>query len=101
MSKVAIVTTVRKKNSCHPVTLKWFSIRLLVNSGFFKLSLTFPYAFKGSNLPVINFKGILSSVMLKEIFQDSLKTPKFTRICTENPSGVNGCQKLFYSYKSL
>ena len=101
MSKVAIVTTVKKNNSCHPVTLKWFSIRLLVNSGFFKLSLTFPYAFKGSTLPVINFKGILSSVMLKEIFQDSLKISKFTRICTENPSGVNGYQKLFYSYKSL
>ena len=39
--------------------------------------------------------------MLKEIFHDSLKIPKFTRICMENHSSVSGWQKLFFSYKSF
>ena len=46
-------------------------------------------------------KGDLSPVMLKEIFHDSLKISKFTRICMENPSSVSGWQKLFFSYKSF
>ena len=37
--------------------------------------------------------------MLKEIFHDSLKISKFTRICMVNHSSVTGWQKLFFSYK--
>ena len=33
--------------------------------------------------------------MLKEIFHDSLKMLKFTRICIENHSSLTGLQKLF------
>ena len=40
-------------------------------------------------------KGDLSPLMLNEIFHDSLKISKFTRICMENHSSVNEWQKLF------
>ena len=39
--------------------------------------------------------------MIKEMFHDSLKISKFTRICKENHSSVTGLQKLFFSYKSF
>ena len=40
--------------------------------------------------------------MLKEIFHDSLKIWKLTRICMENNSNVTGrVAKLFFSYKSF
>ena len=39
--------------------------------------------------------------MLKEIFHDSYKISKFTRICMETYSSVTGWQKLFFSYKSF
>ena len=39
--------------------------------------------------------------MLKEIFHDSYKISKFTRICMETHSSVTGWQKLFFSYKSF
>ena len=45
-------------------------------------------------------KGDLSPLMLNEIFHDSLKISKFTRICIENHSSVNEWQKLFSSYNS-
>ena len=37
--------------------------------------------------------------MLKEIFHDSLKISRFTRICMENHSSVTRWQELFLSYK--
>ena len=46
-------------------------------------------------------KGDLSPVMLKEIFHDSLKILKFTRICMENYSSVTGWEELFFSLKSF
>ena len=45
-------------------------------------------------------KGDLSLLMLNEIFHDSFKISKFTRICMENHLSVNGWQKLFFSYNS-
>ena len=45
-------------------------------------------------------KGDLSPLMLNEIFHDSLKISKFTRICMEIHSSVNEWQKLFFSYNS-
>ena len=45
-------------------------------------------------------EGDLSLLMLNEIFHDSLKISKFTRICMENHLSVNGWQKLFFSYNS-
>ena len=41
------------------------------------------------------WKGDLNPVMLKEIFHDSLKISKFTRICLENYSNVLGDQSCF------
>ena len=38
--------------------------------------------------------------MFEEIFHDSLKMSKFTRICMETHSGVTMWQKLFFLYKS-
>ena len=32
-----------KNNFCHPVTLAWFSIQILVNSKIFKLSLNLSF----------------------------------------------------------
>ena len=48
-----------KNNSCHPVTLEWSSIQLLVNSEIFKLLL---------NLFLMHVRA--QSVMLKEIFHN-------------------------------
>ena len=102
-SKVAIATAAESwkhvneiNNFCHPVTLAWFSIQILVNSKIFILSLNLSFTHLRAQ---IAFKGDLSSIMLKERFNDSLKILEFTRICMENHASVTGWQKLFLSYK--
>ena len=81
--------------------LEWFSIQVLVNSEVFKLSLNISLTHFRAKIVCYELKGDLRSVMLKEIFHDSLKISKFTRICMENHSSVTGWQKLFFSYKSF
>ena len=65
-------------NFCHPVTLAWFSIQILVNSKIFKLSLNLSFTHLRAQ---IAFKGDLSSIMLKERFNDSLEILEFTFLC--------------------
>ena len=60
----------------------------------------FPYkSHLRAQISCYELKGELNPVMLKEIFHDSLKISKFTRICMENHASVTGWQKLFFSYK--
>ena len=56
--------------------------------------------FKRAQISCYELKD-LSYLMLKEMFHDSLKISKFTRICKENHSSVTGWQKLFFLYKSF
>ena len=79
--------------------LEWFSIQVLVNSEVFKLSLNISLMHFRAKIVCYELKGDLRSVMLKEIFHDSLKISKFTRICVKNHSSLTGWQKLFFSYK--
>ena len=72
-----------------------------MNSEIFKLSLNLSLTHLRAQSTCYELKGDLSPVMLKEIFHDSLKISKFTRICMENHSSVTGWQKLFFSYKSV
>ena len=81
--------------------LEWFSIQVLVNSEVFKLSLNISLTHLRAQIVCYELKEDFRSVMLKEIFHDSLKILKFTRICVENHSSVTGWQKLFFSYKSF
>ena len=60
-----------KNNFCHPVTLAWFSIQILVN-----IFLTHSRA----QIASYELKGDLSPVMLKEIFHDSFENFEITRI---------------------
>ena len=83
-----------KNNFCHPVTLAWFSIQILLNSKIFKLSLNLSFTHLRAQ---IAFKGDLSSIMLKERFNNILKILEFTWICMENHASVTGWQKLFIS----
>ena len=83
-------------NFCRPVTLAWFSIQILLNSKIFKLSLNISFTHLRAQ---IAFKGDLSSIMLKERFNNILKILEFTWICMENHTSVTGWQKLFLSYK--
>ena len=76
-------------------------MQLIVNSEIFKLSLNLFLTHLRDQMACYELKGDLSPVMLKEIFHDSLKISKFTRICVENHSSVTGWQKLFFSYKSF
>ena len=80
-----------KNNSCHQVTLEWFSIQLLVNSEILKLSLNLSLTRLRAQIACYELKGDLSPVMLQEIFHDSLK----------NHSSVTGWQKLSFSDKSF
>ena len=89
----------RFNNFCHPVTLAWFSIQILVNSKIFKLSFTLSLAHLRAQIVCYELKGDLSPVMLKEIFHDSFENFEITRICMENHASVTGWQKLFSSYK--
>ena len=61
--------------------LEWFSVQLLVNSEIFKLSLNLSLTHLRAKSACYELKGDLSHVILKEIFHDSLKISKFTRIC--------------------
>ena len=91
-----------KNVSCHPATLEWFSIQLLVNSEIFKLSLNLSLTHLRAQIACYELKGDLSPAMLKGIFHDSMKIPKFKRICMENHSSVTrGQKKMFFSYKSF
>ena len=88
-----------KNNFCHPVTLAWFSIQILVNSKIFKLSFNLSLTHLRAQIVCYELKGDLSPVMLKEIFHDSFENFEITRICMENHASVTGWQKLFFSYK--
>ena len=79
----------------HPVTLEWFSIQVLVNSEIFKLSLNLSLTRLMGQIACYELKRDLRPVMLKEIFHDSLKISKFTRISMENHSSMTG--KIFFS----
>ena len=82
-------------NFCRPVTLAWFSIQILLNSKIFKLSLNLSFTHLRAQ---IAFKGDLSSIMLKERFNNILKILEFPWICMgENHASVTGWQKLFIS----
>ena len=76
-------------------------MQLIVNSEIFKLSLNLFLTHFRAQSTCCELKGDLSPVMLKEIFHDSLKTSKFTRICMENHSSVTGWQKLFFLIQIL
>ena len=65
---------------------EWFSIKLLVNSDIFKLSLNLSFMHLRALSSCYELRGGLSPVILKEIFHDSLKISKFSRICIENHS---------------
>ena len=64
--------------------LEWFSIQILVNSEIFKLSLNLFLTHLRAQIACYELKEDLSPVMLMEIFHDSLKISKFSRICMEN-----------------
>lgn len=57
-------------------------------------------SFTGLNC-LYELKGDLSPVMRKEIFHDSFKNFKITRICVENHASVTGWQKLLYLIQIL
>ena len=82
----------------HPVTLEWFSIQVLVNSEIFKLSLNLSPTRLMAQIACYELERDLRSVMLKEIFHDSLKISKFTRISIENHSSMTVWQKDFFSH---
>ena len=84
----------------HVINFRWtvVSIQLIVNSEIFKLSLNLSHTHLRAQSACYELKGDLSSIMLKQIFHDSLKTSKFTRICRENHSSVTGWQKLFFQH---
>ena len=86
---------------CHPVTLKGFSIQVLVNCEIFKLSLNLSFTHLMAQIACYELKRDLRSVMLKEIFHDSLKISKFTRISMENHSSMTGWQKIFFLIQIL
>ena len=75
--------------------LKLFSTQLLVNSEIFKLSLNLSLKLLRVQSGCYELKGDLSPIVLKEIFHNSLKISKFTRICMENLSNMTRWQKLF------
>ena len=62
-----------KNDSCHPITLDWFSIQLLVNSEVFKVSLNLSLMHLRAQSACYELKEDLSPVMFKEIFHDSWK----------------------------
>ena len=71
-------------------------MQIFVNSKIFKLSLNLSFTHLRAQ---IAFKGDLSSIMLKERFNNSLKILEFPWICMENHASVTGWQKLFNSNK--
>ena len=85
----------KKNNSCHPVTLEWFSIQLLVNSEIFKLLLNLSLTHLRAQSACYELKGDLSLLMLKEMFHKSLKISKFTRSCMETIQAWLGGKSCF------
>ena len=68
-----------KNNFCHPVTLAWFSIQILVNSSIFKLSFDLSLTHLRAQIVCCELKGGFSPVMLKEISHDSFENFEITR----------------------
>ena len=60
--------------------LEWFSVQLLVNYESFKLLLNLSLMHSRAQCACHELKGGLSPLMIEEIFHDSLKILKFTRI---------------------
>ena len=81
--------------------LEWFSIQLLASSEISKLSLNLSLMHFRAQIACYELKEDLNHVMLKEIFHESLKNLKFTRICMEYHSGMTRWRKLFFAYKSF
>ena len=79
----------RKKNFCHPVTLAWFSIQILLHSKIFKLSLNLSFTHLRAQIACYELKGDLGSVMLKEMFHESFENLEITRICMENTKTIS------------
>ena len=52
-----------KNNSCHPVTLEWFSIQLLVNSEIFKLLLNLSLTHLRAQSAYYELKGDLGVIL--------------------------------------
>ena len=52
-----------KNNSCHPVTLEWFSIQLLVNSEIFKLLLNLSLTHLRAQSACYELKGDLGVIL--------------------------------------
>ena len=52
-----------KNNSCHPVTLEWFSIQLLVNSEIFKLLLNLSLTHLRAQSTYYELKGDLGVIL--------------------------------------
>ena len=71
---------------------------MLVNSEIFKLSLNLSPTRLMAQIACYELERDLRSVMLKEIFHDSLKISKFTRISIENHSSMTVWQKDFFSH---
>ena len=74
---------------------------MLVNFEIFRLSLNLSLIHLRDLSACYEFKGDLSSVMLKEIFHDSLIILKFRRICMENNSSVTWVAKVVFLKKIL
>ena len=62
-----------ENNSCHPVTLEWFSTQILANSEISKLSCNLSLTHLRAEIECYELKGDLSPGMFKEIFHNSLK----------------------------
>ena len=65
-----------KNNFCHPVTLAWFSIQILLNFEIFKLSVNLSLTHLRAQIACYELKGDLNPVMLKEIFDESFENFK-------------------------
>ena len=76
-----------------------FGVQILVNYEIFKLSLNLSLTHLIAQTACYELKGNVSPLIRKEIFHESLKISKFTRISMENHSGVTRWQK--FSYKSF
>ena len=87
-----------RKTTLSPQSLlpEWFSIKLLVNSDIFKLSLNLSFTHLRALSSCYELRGGLSPVILKEIFHDSLKISKFSKICIENHSRADWVAKVVF-----
>ena len=85
----------RKTTLATQSRLNGFPLNILVNSEIFKLSLNLSLTLLRAQSACYELKGDLSPIILKEIFHNSLKISKFTRICMENLSNVTSWQICF------